>query len=141
MRDPISDLFFSPEGQSAVWKARELAQGVVFSMEQRSDQFLLLSRAPTDVKMSPRSLVTTQTGMPLREGFDEPIESADVPDIASGDDHLLFLKNVSSLSQILLLLLQVKVHLHCEVYGYDRFRTKCCDSLRECYHKKEASQV
>ena len=95
MRDPISDLFFSPEGQSAVWKARELAQGVVFSMEQRSDQFLLLSRAPTDLDVSPRSLVTTQTGMPLREGFDEPIESADVPDIASGDDHLLFLKTAS----------------------------------------------
>ena len=92
VRDPITGLCFSDDGQSTVWNAERLRRGLVFPLEKRSDQFLLLSPARSEVLVPPASLVPTQTGMPLREGFDESANTGEIPGDVSGDDRLLFLK-------------------------------------------------
>jgi len=90
--DPMTDLYFSYDGVSAEWDAKRLLEGLVFSMEKRSQQFLLLSPASSSVRVSRADLVQTQTGMPLREGFDEIRELEDGSGDVTDDTDLIFLK-------------------------------------------------
>ena len=99
VRGPVAGLYFSYEGRSARWDAKQLREGVVFPMEKRSEQFLWLLPWPNEspVHVSPADLVRTQSGTPLREGFDESPdgEAESASRDATGYDQLLFLKTES----------------------------------------------
>jgi Tol biopolymer transport system component len=43
VRDPLSDLYYTPDGTTAAWTTEQLRAGVVVSLEPRSDLFLLLA--------------------------------------------------------------------------------------------------
>jgi len=95
VRDPMTDVYFSHDGKSAVWDARQLLKGLVLPMEKRSDQFLLLSPADSTITVPQTALVRTQADMPLRESFDESPNGEDISGKAGGKDRLLFLKTES----------------------------------------------
>ncbi len=95
VRDPMTDVYFSHDGKSAVWDAKQLLEGLVLPMEKRSDQFLLLSPADSEVSVPQTALVRTQADMPLRESFDESPNGEDISGNAGGKDRLLFLKTES----------------------------------------------
>ena len=51
VQNPMSELYYSPNGKSAVWTTAQLRAGVVVAMKPRSDIFLLIS--PADERTSP----------------------------------------------------------------------------------------
>ena len=67
VRDPMSGLYYSPDAEAAVWDAAHLAEGIVISLEKRSELFLLLS--PKSGKLSaPRShLIASELMRPLAD--------------------------------------------------------------------------
>lgn len=59
VRDPISDLHYTPDGRSAVWDAATLLKGIVVPLEKRSEVFVLLSPAPDGFQADPSSMVAS----------------------------------------------------------------------------------
>ena len=92
VRDPVAKLHFSCDGKSAVWTTEQLFEGLVVPLEKRSDQFLLVSPANTEGKVTRQRMLASQEGMPLRDRhFTEPNGDA-VPGDPSAATRLLFTK-------------------------------------------------
>ena len=57
LEDPLRGLYYTRDGESAVWTTAELRAGVVLAMEPRSDSFLLISRADGSLAVDRSRLV------------------------------------------------------------------------------------
>jgi Tol biopolymer transport system component len=60
VKDPMSRLYYSREGQTAQWTTAELKEGLLVPMEPRSDLFLLLSPVNDQTKVDPSALVRSR---------------------------------------------------------------------------------
>ncbi len=95
-QDPISGLYFSSNGKSAVWTAGQLFEGLVIPMEKRSEQFVLLSPARAGTKVASAALVPNQAGIPIIESFSEKPNPEPVSGDPESPDRLLFLSTHST---------------------------------------------
>ena len=57
VQDPLSDLCYAREGRETLWDTEDLQQGLVLSMEKRSEAWLLLSPPDTDSGVEPTRTV------------------------------------------------------------------------------------
>lgn len=55
--DPMSGLYYSGDGKSAVWTSEDLLAGVVIALDPRSDLFLLVSPADAELKIDTSRMV------------------------------------------------------------------------------------
>jgi len=60
VRDPISDLYYSADGETPVWEASELFKGLSVSLEKRSELFFLLLPAGSGPQVDASRLVVSQ---------------------------------------------------------------------------------
>jgi len=60
VRDPISDVYYSQDGASALWTSDLLTAGIVLSLESRSEIYLLLSPANLGSRPASETLVVSQ---------------------------------------------------------------------------------
>ena len=65
LSDPISGVYYSRNGKSAVWTSEQLKAGIVLGLEKRSEMYLLLSPANSDFPVETQALVLSQEINPL----------------------------------------------------------------------------
>ena len=60
VRDPKGDVYYTPDGATALWTSARLHAGIVVAMDTRSDVFLLLSRADATVTVDASRLMRSR---------------------------------------------------------------------------------
>ena len=90
VRDPISGLFYSPDGETAVWDSHGLNRGALVSLEKRSDLFLLVSPQGEALRISKSNLIASQEIFPMD---DHPGPAANIVESGevSGPQRLAYL--------------------------------------------------
>lgn len=58
--DPLAELTYAHDADRVVWSARRLKEGIVVSLEKRSELFLKLSPARTGVRPEPATIISSQ---------------------------------------------------------------------------------
>ena len=90
--DPIGGLHYTHGHANAVWRNRDLKAGVLVPLEKRSDQWLLLSRAPRRLRVAGDRTIPGQV---IRSHPERPKAEGPLPAGAavSGDFPLLYVKS------------------------------------------------
>jgi Tol biopolymer transport system component len=88
VRDPLSKIHYSPDGQSTLWTAANLSKGPTLALPKRSDLFLLISPAPSEEKNPQERLINASAVEP----FPTQPETISSPSLSrnGNDDQLLF---------------------------------------------------
>ena len=81
VKDPMGEVYYTPDGKSPVWTSEQLRSGVVVAMETRSDAFLLVSPAEEALEVVASRLMHSRDfdTMPFHEVASEQAVGAQAP--------------------------------------------------------------
>ena len=90
VKDPISGLYYSPDGKQVQWDSKELFQGLVVSLAKRSDLFLLLSPQVNEFEIPRSRLIASELTriMPDHPKTEPPTARSRQP---AGKNHIAYL--------------------------------------------------
>lgn len=90
LREPLSGLHYGYVTGTEVWDASQLDEGLVVTLDRRSDLFLLLAPAGPRANATRPSALVSETGMPVRDGFFTSPNAEALASDATGTTRLLF---------------------------------------------------
>ena len=91
--DAMTGLYYAPDRKKSLWSSRDLAQGILLSMEKRSEAWLLLSPAADGLRIDYAKTVDAGTimGHPERPQTKGPLPTGSSP--VGGSFPLVYLKS------------------------------------------------
>ena len=93
VKDAMTGLYYVPDRKKSLWSSRDLGQGILLSMEKRSEKWLVMSPAVANLKIDPDKTVDAGTimGHPKRTPTKGPLPTGASP--VAGSFPLLYLKS------------------------------------------------